>query len=375
MSKKEYLMQYDYLAGDRDKLWYIASRFSSLMEIDRVTGKVKEVLSLKKEGLYRSLIKDGNRLLLVPAKMGYLWIYDITDGKAKSQVLPDEIFCKGLNWSAKYIRLEKHVYFSWASPVIVKYNLSSGQWQLLTEWRKLFPRDCKYDNWFPNDSFFYDGFLYFQIGTSRMILKLNLNSDEFEVLSLCMPEQVVSIDNTVFSNGELWMECTNDDDMISIYRCRDWNTFQCEKILDLKMGMDGNGNIRMFSIMEKIGNKLLLLPGNYDKAYIFNITDRTVYIANQYPTVSCDKLRSDWFSAFNYYKGLRLEGKFLVIHSWTQQLIEVSESGDDVKKVPIIFSDETLDRIKKNEFKNTTIFNEGILDLDDFLHYVCLNER
>ena len=371
MHKKEYLMQYDCLIGDEYKLWYIASRFSSLMEICRTTGEVRELYSLKKEGRYRSLIKDGNRLLLVPAGIGNLWVYDITNGKTISYPIPNEIFHEGDNWSAKYIRLGKYIYFSWASPVIVKYDCSGDRWQLLTQWKGLIPKDCQCENWFLNESFFYDEFLYFQIGTSNMMLKMNPDNNMFEVVSMQLPEQVASIDNTVFSNRILWMECINDNGTISIYCCRDWSTWKCEKILDLKMDMIGNVGVRRFTIMEKIGNQLILLPGSYDKVCLINVEDRTAYISDQYPTVSCDKLTSDWFSMFNYYKGLKLSGQFFVVHPWTHQLIEISEEGGNIKRIPIIFSDETLNKVIKREFNYASIYYEGILSLHDFFAHIC----
>lgn len=74
MDKSGYLMQYDCLTGDKYKLWYIASRFSSLIEINRVTGEAKELFCLKEKGQYRSLIKDGDRLLLIPAREGRIYI-------------------------------------------------------------------------------------------------------------------------------------------------------------------------------------------------------------------------------------------------------------------------------------------------------------
>ena len=60
MDKSGYLMQYDCLTGNEYKLWYIASRLSSLIEINRVTGEAKELFSLKKEGQYRSLVKNND---------------------------------------------------------------------------------------------------------------------------------------------------------------------------------------------------------------------------------------------------------------------------------------------------------------------------
>lgn len=373
MNKKEYLMQCDCLVGDENKLWYIASRFSSLMEINRMTGEVKELFSLEKEGQYRSLIKDGNKLLLFPAGAGRLWIYDIADEKIISCSIPKEVFYEGQNWSAKYIRLGNCVYFNWESPVIVKYNLSDNKWQVLTEWRKWIPRDCQQENWFPNEAFFHDGFLYFQIGRSRLVLRLNPDTDEFDMLSLHIPKRVVSINNITFSNGELWMECQNNDNRASIYCCRNWSSCQCEKILELDI--ISNNSVKMFSIMEKLGDKLLLLPGSYDRAFLIHIKERKVYETEQYPVVSCDRLNSDWFSAFNYYKGLKLNKKFLVVHSWTHQLIETNEDRDDVKRIPIIFMGETLEKMKKNEFEDNVICNEGILELRDFLRYVCCNKN
>ena len=375
MDKRGYLMQYDCLTGDEYKLWYIASRCSSLIEINRITGEAKELFSLKKEGQYRSLIKDENKLLLIPAETRNFWVYNIKNGKTRSYLIPDEMFCEGYNWSAKYIRWGKYIYFNWASPVIVKYDLLSGEWQLFTKWRDLIPEDIKYENWFPNKSFFYDGFLYFQIGTSQMMLRLNPDNNDFDVFSLCVPECVVSIDNTGFSNDELWIECKNDNGTISIYCCKDWNTYRCEKILDLNMDVYDNGSIRIFSIIEKIGDKLLLLPGNYDKTYLIDVKARKVHICDQYPIVSRDKLKFDWFSAFNYYRGLRLEGHFLVMHPWTHQLIEISGNGNSVRKIPVIFSEEILDRIINQEFETTLIHDEGFLDLKDLLDYESSGEK
>lgn len=376
MDKKSYLMQYDCLTGDEYKIWYIASRFSSLMEIDRSTGAATELLSLQKEGRYRTLIKDGNRLLLIPVEEGNLWIYDITNGKTTSYAVPDIVFCEGRNWSAKYIRFGKFIYFSWENPVIVRYDLVNDEWKLLTEWRKLLPKDCLYNNWFQNDGFLNNGFLYFPIGTSRMILKLNPNNNKFEMLSLQIPESVASINNNFFSDGELWSECKNVDGTVSIYCCKDWETFQCERVYDFDIDTVDSGGTRIFSIIEKIGDDLLLLPGNYDKVYLLNVKEKAAYVTNRFPTVPCDNLKPDWFSAFNYYRGLRLNKNFLVIHSWTQQLIEIGEEGYKVKKIPITVSDEVLGRIIKNEFKNDTFFDEseGFFDLDGFLRYVLVYE-
>lgn len=372
MDKKKYLMQYDCIIGDEHKVWYIASRFSSLMEIDRITGEAKELLSLKEEGQYRTLIKDENRLLLFPAGQGHLWTYDIMARKTLSYPIPDMVFRKERNWSAKYIRLGNCVYFSWASPVIVRYDLSGGEWKVMTEWRKLLPKDCLYENWFQNEAFFYDGFLYFQIGTSQILLKLNPNRNEFNVLSLQISEMVKSIRNLTVSDGELWSECLNIDGTVSIYRCKDWNTLQCEKVYDFNKDTAGNGDIKLFSIMERIGDNLLLLPGSHDKAYLLNVQDRVVHRTDCFPTVPCDSLRPDWFSAFNYYKGLRLKGTFLTIHSWTHQLIEADIDGVEVRKIPITFSDEILDRVIKREFENNGTCNESedLFDLGSFIHYV-----
>ena len=138
------------------------------------------------------------------------------------------------------------------------------------------------------------------------------------------------------------------------------------------MDTAGDRNIKLFSIMERIGDDLLLLPGSHDKAYLLNVQDRTVHVTDCFPTVPCDSLRPDWFSAFNYYKGFRLKESFLTIHSWTHQLIEAVTDGDEVKKIPITFSDEILDRIIKNEFKNVGTCNEkeDLFDLESFIHYV-----
>lgn len=370
MDKKIYLMQHDCLTADENKLWYIASRFSSLIEINRITGEARELFSLKKEGQYRALIKDKNKLLLIPAGTGYLWIYDIVDRETMFYPIPDEVFYEGQNWSAKYIKLDNYVYFSWASPVIVKYDLSDGQWKSLTKWRELLPIDFQCDNWFLNETFSYNGFLYFQIGTSKMILKLNPDNDEFDIVSLHISEKVVSIDNTVLSNDELWIKCRNSNGTVSIYYCRNWNTYQCEKFLDINIESVNDNDIRMFSIIERMENKLLLLPGRYDKVWILNIENKTISVSDRYPTVFCDRLRPDWFSAFNYYKGLKINGKFLVIHPWTHQLIEINEDEGDAKNIPIRFSDEILEEMIKNEFENAAIYREGILNLDDFIQYV-----
>jgi len=371
MDKSGYLMQYDCLTGNEYKLWYIASRLSSLIEINRVTGEAKELFSLKKEGQYRSLVKNKDQLLLIPAKKGRLWIYDIKDGKTMSYSIPNEIFQEALNWSAKYIKLENHIYFSWASPLIVKYDLLNNQWTVLKEWRKLLFGGDQHENWFPNETFFHDGFLYFQIGTSRTILKLNPKNDEFSILSLYLPKQVVSIDNTRYSNGELWMECKNDNGTVSIYRCSEWNDCICERIIDLRINMSVSGEARVFSIIEAIGDKLLLLPGNYDKAYLLDIEKRKLCVSDDYPSVSCDKLIPNWFSAFNYYKGIKLGNQLITIHSWTHQLVEINEDESGVKKIPLFFSDEVLNRIVKREFDNIAMNNEGVLGLSDFIHYLC----
>lgn len=372
MDKKMYLMQYDCITGDEHKLWYIASWFSYLMEIDRATGEMKVLLSLKREGHYRALIKDGNRLLLVPSGKGNLWSYDVTNGETESCPVPDSVFQEGENWSAQYIRLGNFVYFSWASPVIVRYDLSECQWKVLTEWKKLLPKDCVCKQWFWNAPFFYDGFLYFQVETSRMILKLNPNNNNFDMVSLQIPEGIVSIDHMLFSNGELWLECRNADGAASIYCCRDCSTFQCERIYDFDMEAVGNGHIRFLWLMEKVGDKLLLLPKCHDKAYLLNVENQTVDVMNQFPAVSCDRMRTygEGRFKFNYYRGFRLRNSFLIMHSWTHQLIEVDCDECNVKEIPITLSDNMFDRIIKEELEVGAIHYEGFLGLEDLLYFV-----
>lgn len=369
MDKEMYLMQYDCMTGDEHKLWYIASRFSSLMELDRKTGVIKELLSLKREGRYRALIKDGNRLLLVPSRQGNLWTYDVSNGKTTSCPVPDMVFQEGNNWSAQYIRLGNFVYFSWADPVIVRYDLSEGQWKVLTVWKKLLPKDCLYKRWFFSEPFFYDGFLYFQIGTSRMILKLNPDNNKFELVYLQISEKIVSIDNILFSDGKLWLECRNSDGAASIYCCKDCGTFRCERIYDFDLEAVSDGHTKYLWVMERIGDKLLLLPKCHDKAYLLNVEDQTVCVTDRFPTVPCDNFRLDGLG-YNYYKGVRLSGSFLIIHSWTHQLIEVDCDECKVKKKPIKLSDNTLDRIIENELGADAICYEGFLVLEDFLNYL-----
>ena len=325
MKYSEYLTQYDCLEGNEDKLWFIASRYSSLMEIDRKSGYIRELYSIKSELQYRTFVIVDNRFLLFPSGKGKVIEYCTTDESVKYHDMPDFIFANGTNWSARHIQIGEDIYFFWVNPAIIHLNIRTWKWKLLDVTKTLGKYDVKCPIWFRNIPFVCDKDIYFHGGMSEFIIRLSRENDEYELIELSVPEKIKRVDNITCRDGRIWVQGISGDKNICILVCDDWHSFECYEVCGFLIdGCNLSSNMFCFYISEVINDELLLLPGAYDKAFLISEEGIIKDVSNQFPLVSKDKLRDDWISAYNYVIGNEVLGHFVIIHPHSSQVVDVN---------------------------------------------------
>lgn len=366
MRREEYLTQYDSIVGDEKKLWFIASRFSSLMEIDRRTGRLVMLMDLSLCGKYRSLIKANDELIIVPDTSTELVTYNIVTKKKKRTSVPTNLYLENKNWSAKYICYDQFVFFNWSSPIIIKYDIKSEEWTTYGEWRDFLPNSFVADNWFPNEPFVCDRKVFFQVGNSEHLIIFDLSVDRIEHKRLVFKDTLSEVKIMDFTDGILYLQGKDKNNRIKLFQCSDFEGLKCNPI---NVYPDNNSLDKDYSIIKKMGKSLFLIPGKGDCFCSVDINKGTISYENLIPVVDKNTLREDWFSSFNYYRGTRINNQFVTLHSWTHSMITINDDGE-VSNVPLIYGDEVVNKLLESTFKLNGLLKENEFELSDLLNYI-----
>jgi len=327
------------------------------------------------DNVYRSIFKQDNYIYVFPQGRGDVIIYDLESGQCLIKCIPRNLHNAGEgNWSAGIYAFQNSVYFAWDNPVITKYLWKEEKWVVYREWKKKLSKECaEYKTWFMWNTFTFGKEVFFNIWNSNMFLSIN---DETEEIKMHLMEFPGNLQNEKimlvrFDGKYIWLQTLNEEKSIGIYRgCI--NDFKAEKIIDIPITKRIGRVYPYFLVMEIEGNKLYLLPAEYDKAYIVDVEERVFRELPEITVVSMKEMSMKRSKRYiNYFHGERKGNYLYSFNIITGSLAIIDLITSECKTIL-----PKMNKVRMMEEMPEYAMQEGaVMELHEFLEYVKNKEK
>ena len=366
---QEIFFQYDNIVGEDNKLWYLASRFSTLMEIDRMTGETKMMFWAKKANKYRSFIKRENEFIFFPEGKGDVCFYDSISGESKYEKIPDDLgFEDNANWSVGVIQYNNYVFFYSRDPVITRYDINSGEWVVLRHWIEDVEEISSVAACFRNDPIVLNNKICFIIGELMKVLEIEPETGSSKIIDIKFDDKPEAIMQGITIGNGLYLQ-VKDKDGIKLYKCDDIEGQSTNFLCDV----DTNNINNVSFIMKKIRNNIVLFPLHFDKAYRYDLTNN---ILDEFdvPVAPMNELKNDWLSNNNYCNPVAVDGSVVGINSILGKLVSVDCESLSINSKDLIITEKERKKVLLcNAIHNGYDILENEYGLEAYIEWVGNN--
>ncbi len=338
---------------------YYAPIINRLICINPKIGEVTTMFSPVQNN-YHTIVEYNGDIILFPTYNDSLCEYNPSFDRANYSLIPEVHLDTETNWSGRYIRYNDYLYFYWQAPVITRYDLKNKQWRAYRDWKRFVPENFKPDVWFEKEAFIYSNKAFFILASGPLFLVIDLETDEVNVDELDFDDSSISIGTSHYCDGQLWLQTQNDNGLMEIYRCDIENhVIQKEFTLSLK-----STSKSIFGIMEVYGNKLILIPAQFDKIVIIDLHHQTETIVSNATIYDKVSLFLQGRLPYNYICGIRIEKYYYTVNIKNGRLLVIDCENNKVIEKKLLVGDLFTD------YGINTLAESEAIGLEEYVDFV-----
>lgn len=360
---KEEIFKTNRMVIDSGFIILMAEDIGALVRISAIDGIVQVVHRFPLLESYRSFIKYSDRIILFPGRNGKVCEYS---EKSDTSTYKEDL--KGLvedeNWSGNYIVSNNEVYFYWDAPFIIKYNLETDKWIKIDNWFNLLSKQELQFKGFEKRAFFCDDCIFFLLSEANSFIKLNITNNKASLQKLNIPHNIKT-QGVVCQNREIWLEAVTSDNELIVLKS-DIMFSNIEEICRFSMKRSIN---KPRFILEKYSDMLYLIPENYDKAFVVNVSKKNIKTLDDVRTLGINKLKEAGKYPCNYFCCVSDNNLLYTINIKLGVLAIIDMKTSEVRNITLLFSDEQKRMLLWDN--NKRVVSEGdMFDLSDYIDMI-----
>lgn len=362
----------DAITADNKNVWILSLKKGLILTIERESGHMYPcgIIPNTCDSFipYRFMFLYENNLYLLPYNESKMIIFDVKKKNfryidLKLNMIQYEKYCR----FTSYVLIEDIVIITGEFSKVLFFDLRTNEMKWL-ELKDSIPKDVSIDYWIWQYSYVSDGKLYLVPLMSPHIFIVDIKSAEVNCKKI-PDDSCKCFDNPVITGDKLYYFDRNElGGIISEYN------IITNELKKHKTSFSANDlSVRANGYVAYSNNALWCFPGIVDKSYRFSGNE--IEEIKLIPAIHQDELGNEYPYEFNYRNGtVTKDGHILLVHAWTEHLIDVDTNTGNVtvKKIidPVeadwsgIYSDEFRD------LKNRVIREWKCGMLEAFLHYV-----
>ena len=351
------ILMSDAITVGENRIWIVSLEKTMLIGINRISGQIELAKKIPNESNmhipYRFIFYYEGFIYFIPYEENRIIKFDIEKNMFTNLRIDKEV-SDSCGKMTSYVIINNYAVISGETSNLIILNLETDQTRILNFTSKL---DEQYNDvyWVWRYSYSLNSKVRFVALNSPLLVEVDIYTEEVCVKKIEETENIL-IDNPILSGDEIYYfdRCEKGGE-INKY---DIKTKEKKKIA-IKGHVDRT-ELRAYGFVAHKNGHIVCFPGTNDIGVAIDITSGEITDIDSLPVIESKKLGVGFPCEFNYRNGYQTaDGMVILIHPWTQQIVEVNVETGHVVLTPIQNDKFDWDQLFMEEFDS--IKNGGIL--------------